>query len=369
MLSVCCTFISSKIVTVPPEWKTTPPSSLRVKEGSDVSIECSATGEPKPSVTLLREKGMVLVALRAEDVKYPLWFLWLDSRWIQLSLLEGSVLPRVATSATGHYKCRADNGVGTPVETSFHLSVLGMPVHAFSLFFSLVLPATGLSLSTSLKMRRFSNVHVTQLLAIPPAIGCQPPPHVWDALFYRYFCSLLQFADDSASVYLWVYWTLYAECNCRFQRSRRSSDFNFPTMWKWMATQWSPVLLSLVHHRFNSNGSRTRCLSNKVTLSPPWPMISSQVSLFVNWLVTMQAITLASWRTARVLILKLYRCSSTVSQEAVTFYPLLTRTIFILYSCTRMDEETETCRKGHYRKRFADWMLRYRWTTSVIVYR
>ena len=51
-----------KSLSVSPEWTSKPVDQLKSREGSDVHIECSASGEPKPSVTIFKHLSMKLVA-------------------------------------------------------------------------------------------------------------------------------------------------------------------------------------------------------------------------------------------------------------------------------------------------------------------
>ena len=44
--------------TVPPDWITKPKDVIKVTEGSTVTVECVARGEPEPSVTIAKKHGM-----------------------------------------------------------------------------------------------------------------------------------------------------------------------------------------------------------------------------------------------------------------------------------------------------------------------
>ena len=45
------------IVSVPPEWITSPQVVVKTKEGSSVHLECIARGEPVPVISVSRKQG------------------------------------------------------------------------------------------------------------------------------------------------------------------------------------------------------------------------------------------------------------------------------------------------------------------------
>ena len=95
------------------------------------------------------------------------------SRWTSVSLQGGNILTQLPTSATGNYKCQADNGLSRPIEAFFYISVLGMlSVDSFFLRSHLFYPPLG---PTPRFHSKWGAFRTTRWLSILSAIACEPP--------------------------------------------------------------------------------------------------------------------------------------------------------------------------------------------------
>ncbi|GIZ00399.1 down syndrome cell adhesion molecule-like protein 1 [Caerostris extrusa] len=98
-------------VSAPPVWLNEPMDVL-AKEGDLVTIPCQATGVPQPTITWTTVKGKIensseLTALMKYDSTGTL------------------TISRADASLKGSYNCIADNGFGTAIRKTIHLSIQG----------------------------------------------------------------------------------------------------------------------------------------------------------------------------------------------------------------------------------------------------
>ena len=106
---------------VPPEWISKPQDALTVKEGSSVNIECTARGEPQPTVTIAKDG-------RTRDLLPCIQFTQsFPGHSGPLAAFRGSALKieSVKSSNAGFYSCHASNGIGQDLVTRFSLVVKG----------------------------------------------------------------------------------------------------------------------------------------------------------------------------------------------------------------------------------------------------
>ncbi|XP_062142347.1 limbic system-associated membrane protein isoform X1 [Drosophila sulfurigaster albostrigata] len=97
-------------VVVPPDILDYPTSTdMVVREGSNVTLKCAATGSPEPTITWRRESGVAIELANGEEVPS----------------IEGTdlVIPRVKRQHMGAYLCIASNGVPPSVSKRITLVV------------------------------------------------------------------------------------------------------------------------------------------------------------------------------------------------------------------------------------------------------
>ncbi|XP_034472190.1 limbic system-associated membrane protein [Drosophila innubila] len=97
-------------VVVPPDILDYPTSTdMVVREGSNVTLKCAATGSPEPTITWRRESGVPIELANGEEVPS----------------IEGTdlVIPRVKRQHMGAYLCIASNGVPPSVSKRITLVV------------------------------------------------------------------------------------------------------------------------------------------------------------------------------------------------------------------------------------------------------
>ncbi|XP_017482238.1 PREDICTED: lachesin, partial [Rhagoletis zephyria] len=97
-------------VVVPPDILDYPTSTdMVVREGSNVTLKCAATGSPEPTITWRRENGVAIELANGTEV--------LSIEGVNL------VLPRVKRQHMGAYLCIASNGVPPSVSKRITLIV------------------------------------------------------------------------------------------------------------------------------------------------------------------------------------------------------------------------------------------------------
>ncbi|EDW03065.1 GH10699 [Drosophila grimshawi] len=97
-------------VVVPPDILDYPTSTdMVVREGSNVTLKCAATGSPEPTITWRRESGVAIELANGE----------------QVPSIEGTdlIIPRVKRQHMGAYLCIASNGVPPSVSKRITLVV------------------------------------------------------------------------------------------------------------------------------------------------------------------------------------------------------------------------------------------------------
>ncbi|XP_017842917.1 limbic system-associated membrane protein isoform X2 [Drosophila busckii] len=97
-------------VVVPPDILDYPTSTdMVVREGSNVTLKCAATGSPEPTITWRRESGVAIELANGEEV----------------ASVEGTdlIIPRVKRQHMGAYLCIASNGVPPSVSKRITLVV------------------------------------------------------------------------------------------------------------------------------------------------------------------------------------------------------------------------------------------------------
>ncbi|XP_064553650.1 limbic system-associated membrane protein isoform X1 [Drosophila montana] len=97
-------------VVVPPDILDYPTSTdMVVREGSNVTLKCAATGSPEPTITWRRESGVPIELANGEEV----------------SSIEGTdlIIPQVKRQHMGAYLCIASNGVPPSVSKRITLVV------------------------------------------------------------------------------------------------------------------------------------------------------------------------------------------------------------------------------------------------------
>ncbi|XP_023174971.2 neurotrimin isoform X2 [Drosophila hydei] len=97
-------------VVVPPDILDYPTSTdMVVREGSNVTLKCAATGSPEPTITWRRESGVAIELANGEEV----------------ASIEGTdlIIPQVKRQHMGAYLCIASNGVPPSVSKRITLVV------------------------------------------------------------------------------------------------------------------------------------------------------------------------------------------------------------------------------------------------------
>ena len=116
-------------ISVPPEWVSKPKDVIKITEGSTVTIECVARGEPEPSVTIARKHGRsshLLISPASFAFVSHLPIPLAGYEWKTLSSMGEKYSMKVSKSDAGSYQCRAQNGIETHIESGFELQVSGI---------------------------------------------------------------------------------------------------------------------------------------------------------------------------------------------------------------------------------------------------
>ncbi|KAL3180821.1 hypothetical protein MRX96_037237 [Rhipicephalus microplus] len=95
-------------VRVPPSWTETPDDTVRVMEGTNLTVSCRAKGKPKPTVIVIREG--------TNEAQPP-------------SIIH---INKATRQDSGYYTCKADNAVAQPLVKRFRVVVYGERRHRFA---------------------------------------------------------------------------------------------------------------------------------------------------------------------------------------------------------------------------------------------
>ncbi|KAG8178096.1 hypothetical protein JTE90_017445 [Oedothorax gibbosus] len=104
-------FTATLNVAAAPTWIKEPTDAL-VEEGDSISIDCSASGEPKPSVKWLKSEGNTLIS---NDI----------SSAMSVSASGTLTVNKVEAVMQGSYTCTAENEIGKPISKSITILVRG----------------------------------------------------------------------------------------------------------------------------------------------------------------------------------------------------------------------------------------------------
>ncbi|KAG0434113.1 hypothetical protein HPB47_019347, partial [Ixodes persulcatus] len=99
-------------VEAPPTWRHEP-QDVSAIVGTNVTVECRATGSPMPQITWTKSKGADLKGTAKEELQV---------------LANGTLLlSSSAPENTGQYSCQASNGIGSPLTKTISLTVKKAP--------------------------------------------------------------------------------------------------------------------------------------------------------------------------------------------------------------------------------------------------
>ncbi|KAG8174360.1 hypothetical protein JTE90_011412, partial [Oedothorax gibbosus] len=102
-------FTATLNVAAAPTW-IKEPSDVLVEEGDSISIECAASGEPKPSVKWLRGEGNILIS---NDI----------SSAMSVSASGTLTVNKIEAEMQGSYTCIAENEIGKPISKAIIILV------------------------------------------------------------------------------------------------------------------------------------------------------------------------------------------------------------------------------------------------------
>ncbi|XP_072938511.1 cell adhesion molecule Dscam1-like isoform X2 [Epargyreus clarus] len=105
-------YTAELVVKVSPKWIMEPKDEA-VLAGEPVAMHCQTTGSPTPQVTWLKQRGSASDYIPLVNLGGRFQFLSNGSLWIE------SALPY----DEGHYMCRAENGVGTPLSKIIFVAI------------------------------------------------------------------------------------------------------------------------------------------------------------------------------------------------------------------------------------------------------
>ncbi|XP_067138836.1 cell adhesion molecule Dscam2-like [Centruroides vittatus] len=100
-------------IKVPPEWKDSP-TDTEVIMSKNISVNCAASGRPKPTVLWFKYKDQTRTEI--EERKYL----------VKNGIL---IIPQATKDDEGYYECEAGNGVGKILKKKILISVLSLYDH------------------------------------------------------------------------------------------------------------------------------------------------------------------------------------------------------------------------------------------------